>query len=179
MKDWNIIISVFQDGFKQAARALKLFGAVDRSPYHNVLVMAAENPLAVLENIECEADNRPFLYDAISRVAPAARCFEFHSAEEFIERARSILTEWLSNLRGCSFHVRFHRRGFKHGLRTPDVERLLDADVLEALRQAGTPGSISFSDPDFVIVIDTIDDRAGMSIWSRDQLARHRLLRPD
>ena len=179
MKDWNIIISVFQDGFKQAVRALKLFGTVDRSPYHNVLVMAVENPLALLESIEREVDSRPFLYDAISRVAPAARCFEFHSAEEFVESARSILTEWLSRLRGHSFHVRVHRRGFKHDLRTPDVERLLDGDVLEALRQAGAPGSISFLDPDFVVAIDTIDDRAGMSLWSRDELARHRLVRPD
>jgi tRNA(Ser,Leu) C12 N-acetylase TAN1 len=38
---------------------------------------------------------------------------------------------------------------------------------------------VSFSDPDAVIVIDTIDDRAGISLWTRDELARHRLLRPD
>jgi hypothetical protein len=41
------------------------------------------------------------------------------------------------------------------------------------------PGSISFTDPAFVIVIDTIDDRAGLALWSREDLSRHRLLRPD
>jgi len=30
-----------------------------------------------------------------------------------------------------------------------------------------------------VIAIDTIDDRAGISLWAREDLARHRLLRPD
>jgi hypothetical protein len=127
-----------------------VFGAVDRSRYHNVLVIALENALA-LESMERDADNRPFLYDVISRDAPAAQGFEFHSTEEFIERASSIIRN------GCRACVAIHsmcglnRRGFKHGLRAPDVERLLDPDVLEALRQAGTPGSIPFSNPDLVI----------------------------
>jgi tRNA(Ser,Leu) C12 N-acetylase TAN1 len=60
--------------------------------------------------------------------------------------------EWLPRLAGRSFHVRFHRRGSRHALRSPDVA---------------------------VIVIDTIDDRAGVSLWTREDLARHRLLRPD
>jgi len=179
MKDWNVIITVFQDGFKRAVRALGAFGTVDRSPYHNVLVMAVDNPAALLEAIEREAVGRPFLYDAISRVAPVARCFEFQSADEFVERAKSILMEWVPRLAERSFHVRLHRRGFRHDLRTPDAERLLDDAVLEALRQAGAPGSISFSDPDVVIAIDTIDDRAGVALWSREELAHHRLVRPD
>jgi hypothetical protein len=41
------------------------------------------------------------------------------------------------------------------------------------------PGRIAFTDPDAVVAIDTIDDRAGVSLWTRDDLARHRLLRPD
>lgn len=179
MKDWNVVISVYQGGFRRAVRALRVLGSIDRSPYHNVLVMAVENPLAVLEAIERETDRIPALYDAISRVAPALRSFAFHSAEEFKERAKSVALEWLPRLAGRSFHIRLNRRGFKYDLHTPDTERLLDDALLDALRQAGTPGSISFSDPDMVIAIDTIDDRAGMSLWSREELIRHKLVRPD
>jgi len=71
--------------------------------YHNVLIMEVEDPLALLEAIERETDNNPALYDAISRVAPAMRCFEFHSAEEFEARARSIVLEWLPRLHERSF----------------------------------------------------------------------------
>ncbi len=179
MKDWNVVISVFQDGFKRAVRALEAFGTVDRSPYHNVLVMAVEDPVALLAAIEHEADSKPFLYDSISRVAPAIRCFEFHSADELVVTATSILMEWLPRLSGHSFHVRLRRRGFRHDLHSPDAEPRLDDAVLDVLRQAGAQGSISFSDPDMVVAIDTIDDRAGMALWSREDLARHRLLRPD
>jgi hypothetical protein len=55
----------------------------------------------------------------------------------------------------------------------------LDDALLDALKVAGTPGSISFSNPDAVIVIDTVDERAGVAFWDRHDLARYRLLRPD
>ncbi len=179
MKDWNAVVSIYQDGFRRALRALRQFGPVERSPYHNVLVMTVEDPMALLDAVERRTEESPALYDAISRIAPAVRSFEFHSFEEFQDKAKDVLTGWLPQLAGRSFHVRFHRRGPRHDLRTPDVERLLDDALLDALRQAGTPGTISFTDPDAVIAIDTIDDRAGVALWTREDLARHRLLRPD
>jgi tRNA(Ser,Leu) C12 N-acetylase TAN1 len=179
MKSWNVIVSIYQDGFKRALHALRALGSVERSPYHNVLVMTVEDPIALLDAIEKLTKEKPALYDAISRVAPAMRSFEFQSAEEFLETTKSIILEWLPQLAGQSFHVRFHRRGSTHDLRTPDVERFIDDALLEALRGAGTPGAVSFSDPDAVIAIDTIDDRAGVGLWRRVDLTRHRLLRPD
>ena len=178
VKDWNAVVSIYQNGFRRALRALEAFGRVERSPYHNVLVMTVEDPIALLEAVERGTEESPALYDAIARVAPAICSFEF-SADEFKKKAKSIVLEWLPRLAGRSFHVRFHRRGPRHELRTPEVERFLDDALLEALQQAGTPGRLSFSDPDAVIAIDTIDDRAGISLWAREDLARHRLLRPD
>jgi tRNA(Ser,Leu) C12 N-acetylase TAN1 len=179
MKDWNTVVSIYQDGFRLALRSLREFGCVEPSPYHNVLVMKVEDPVALLEAIEQRTEKSTALYDAISRVAPAQRSFDFHSAQDLEEQAKSILLEWLPRLARRSFHVRFHRRGPRHDLKTPDVERVLDDAVLDASRQAGTPGTLSFTDPDAVIAIDTIDDRAGMALWTREDLARHRLLRPD
>lgn len=179
MKEWNIIISVFQDGFRQALRALRKFGEVERGHFHNVLAMAVDDPMALLSAIEEQIKHEPALFDAIARVAPAMQTFEFHSAEEFKEKAKAATHEWLPRLAGRSFHVRLHRRGFKHQLETPDAEKYLGEVALAALAQRGTPGSISLSKPDFVIVIDTLDHRAGAAIFSREELAGHPLLRPD
>jgi hypothetical protein len=55
----------------------------------------------------------------------------------------------------------------------------LDEALLDAMAAVGKPGKLSFTDPDVVIAIDTVDERAGMSLWTRDDLARHRLLRPN
>ncbi len=158
---------------------MKEFGAVERSPYHNVLVMKVEDPTALLEAIERKTEENSALYDAISRVAPVMRTIEFHSVEEFRDRLKSILLEWLPRLTGSSLHVRVHRRGDRQDLRTPDAERLFDDLLLEATAAAGAPCKISFTDPDAVIAIDTVDDRAGVALWTREDLDRHRLLRPD
>ncbi len=179
MKDWNVVISVYQDGFRRALRALKEFGPTERSPYHNVLVMKVDDPTTTLAAIERKTEQSTALYDAISRVAPAAHTLEFHSEEEFAERLKPILLEWLPRVAGLSLHVRLHRRGDRHHLRTPDAERLFDNLILEAAAAAGAPCKISFTDPDAVIAIDTVDDRAGLGLWTRDDLAHHRLLRPD
>ena len=179
MKDWNVVVSVFQDGFRRALRALQEFGQAERSPYHNVLVMKVENPIALLEALEKKTEENPALYDAISRVAPAMRDFDFLSEAEFVEKANSIIGEWLPRLAGRSFHVRLHRRGEKHELRTQDAERLFNDAILDATTRAGTPGTISFTDPDAVIAIDTIDNRAGLAMWTREELARYHVLRPD
>ena len=177
--EWNVVVSIYQEGFQRVVRALRDLGAVERTKYYNVLVVAAEDPLVLLEQIERRIRADPALYDAISRVAPAVHCFNFFSAEEFEEKARAAVLEWLPQLGGRSFHVRLHRRGFKHDLSSTDAEQLLGDALLDALKQQGTPGSISFSDPDAVIAIDTVDDRAGLALWTREDLSRYKMLRPD
>lgn len=179
MRDWNVVVSIYQDGFRRAIHALEELGEVERSPYHNVLVTKVEDAISFLEAVERKTEESTALYDAISRVAPAACNFDFQSGEEFREKASSVLREWSQQLAGRSFHVRLRRRGARLGLRTPDTEKFLDDAALAATSEIGMPGRISFTDPDVVIAIDTIDDRAGVALWSREDLARHRLLRPD
>lgn len=179
MKDWNVVVSIFQDGYRRALRALQKLGVAERSLYHNVLVMKVDDPVVLLDAIEKRTEEDPALYDAISRVAPAMRNFDFLSEAEFVEKAQSVIREWLPRLAGRSLHVRLRRRGTKHDLRTQDAERLFNDAIVDATTRAGTPSKISFTDPDVVIEIDTVDNRAGLGLWTRDELARYHVLRPD
>jgi len=177
--EWNVVVSIYQQGFGRALRALQKFGQVERSPYYNLLLMKLDDPVALLEPVERLTQENPALYDAISRIAPAMCCFQFRSAGEFREQAEAILLEWAPRLAGRSFHVRLRCRGAKPELSAHETERILDDIVVRATAPSGQPARISFADPDAVIAIDTVDDRAGASLWTRDDLARHRLLRPD
>ncbi len=179
MKDWNTIVTIYQQGFRRAVRALQKIGPTQRTPYYNVLAMKASEPTTALEAIERLTEEQPALYDAIARVAPAGVTFEFQSPEEFRDRVKSVLLGLAPELVGRSFHVRLHHRGSRLNLRTPDAERLFDDFIVAETGKSGAPARIGFTDPDAVIVIDTIDDRAGIAVWSREDLARHRLLRPD
>jgi hypothetical protein len=179
VKDWNVIVTIYQQGFRRALHALQDIGPTERSSYHNVLVMKVDSPMAILEAIERLTDERPALYDAIARVAPAMHTLQFRSTEAFKDGATSILLAWVPNLTGRTFHVRLHRRGPKLELRTQDAERFFNNTIVDATTKVGMPARISFADPDAELVIDTIDDRAGIAMWTREDLARHRLLRPD
>ena len=48
-------------------------------------------------------------------------------------------------------------------------ERFLDDVLLTVL---GGGGRMLFTDPSMVIEIETIDGRAGMSLWTRDEIQR-------
>jgi tRNA(Ser,Leu) C12 N-acetylase TAN1 len=69
-----------------------------------------------------------------------------------------------------------HRRGFKGRLSSLEEERLLDGFLLEELDGMQSTGSIDFADPDMIIAIETIGQRAGLSLWTRAELARYPLL---
>ena len=60
-----------------------------------------------------------------------------------------------------------------------EEEQLMDKVLLEALETAGTPGSITFDDPDAIVAIETLGHRAGVSLWTRDDLRRYPFLRLD
>ena len=87
MKEWNVVISVYQQGYRRALRALRELGQVERSTYHNVLVMTVDDPLALLDALERRTQDDPALYDAISRIAPGQRCFDFKSGLESLGSA--------------------------------------------------------------------------------------------
>jgi hypothetical protein len=69
-----------------------------------------------------------------------------------------------------------HRRGFKGVLSTPKEERFLDDVLLDALEAAGKPGRIGFEEPDAIVQIETVDGRAGLSLWSAAELRRYPFL---
>ena len=179
VKDWNTIVTIYQQGFKRAMRALQKIGPTERTPYYNVLAMKVDEPIVALETIERWTEEQPALYDTIARVAPAESTFEFQSPDEFDDRVKSLLLEWLPKLARRSFHVRLHHRGSWFGLHTPDAERLFDDFIVAETGKSGAPARIGFTAPDAVIVIDTIDNRAGVAMWTREDIERHRLLRPD
>lgn len=179
MVDWNVVVTTPKDGFTLACKLLEEFGRVRRTHFYNVIVVKVADTEKLLEGLADLAARNPMFKGAISRVAPAQCAFNFASVEEFEARSREIALAWVDDLAGKTFHVRMHRRGFAERLSSQDEERFLDRALLEALEAAGNPGAIAFDDPDAVIAIDTVDNRAGLSLWTREDLARYPFLFPD
>lgn len=180
MHDWNVVATVNEGGFNRALRMLKRFGAVERTDFFNILVMrTAEEPRGLLGELLEESGRDPQGVSCLARVMPVVQTFTFQTPAEFDEKARLAVCAWIPTLAGKGFHLRMHRRGFKGKLSSMDEEKFLDTYLLEALETAGTPGHITFGDPDAVIALETIGPRAGLSCWGREELARFPLLHLD
>ncbi len=179
MHNWNVVVSVHDRQFTRACRILAQFGRVERTEYYNVLVMKVADRPAFLEALADLIATVPEVLGVISRAAPAAETFTFQDAEEFEAKAREIALAWLPRLAGKSFHVRLHRRGFRGRLSSQEEERLLDQTLLDALERTGAPGRISFDDPDAILDMETVSNRAGLSLWTREELSRYPFLKLD
>jgi tRNA(Ser,Leu) C12 N-acetylase TAN1 len=176
MQDWNVVISVREGGYSAARDLLRDFAVVGRTHYFNVLVAKVADPLALLQMLSELSTTVPDIPNFLARVVPLGVTFNFESAEQFETQARDAVLQWASQLAGKSFHVRVHRRGFKAELPSPKEEFMLAEVLLEATQKAGSPATISFDDPDAIIAVETVDNRAGLSLWSREDLRRYPLL---
>lgn len=176
MHDWNVVITVNEGGFNPARKLLEHYGNVDRTDYFNILLMHQEEPRQLLESLRRETARDPESLAPLARVMPVFETFSFQSAGDFEGKARRAVNRWLPELGGRSFHLRMHRRGFKGKLSSLDEERFLDTYLLEALEMAGNEGEISFDDPDVIIALETVGPRAGLSLWTREDLDRYPLL---
>jgi tRNA(Ser,Leu) C12 N-acetylase TAN1 len=179
MHDWNVVITVHEDGYNSARNILERHGKVDRTDFFNILLMQTADYWQLLDALQEEANQDPAVVSALARVMPVVLTFEFQSPHEFEDKARQAVSAWLPALGGKSFHLRMHRRGFKGKLSSMDEERFLDTYLLEALEMAGTPGRITFEDPDAIIALETVGQRAGLSLWNREELERYPLLHLD
>ncbi len=177
--NWNVVVTVYERHYQLACQLLGTFGEVAETDYFNVLAMQVEDPLGALGDIEAAADKDPALHECLSRVMPVTTSFDFQTPREFEDRAREAAAVWLPDLAGKCFHVRMHRRGFKGRLSSQKEELFLDHFLIERLQAQGEDADIGFENADFILAVETLGQRAGMSLWSREQIACHPLLKLD
>jgi tRNA(Ser,Leu) C12 N-acetylase TAN1 len=173
MEDWNVVATSRIGRFDDARKLLGKLGPVHRTGFYNVLVMRCDDVDRFLSDLlgllAAEAG-------AVAHVRPARTTFGFRTPEEFEELSRRVALAWAPRVIGQRFHVRMHRRGFRGRLLSQHEEHVLDDELLDALARSGETGSLSFSDPDAILAIDTVGDRAGLALWTREELHRYPFL---
>lgn len=179
MKDWNVVVTVPEHVYNKSRAFLRQLGDVDATGFYNVLTMDVPDIEWFLNKLADRIEARPAAAELISHLAPAQQSFDFHSPEEFEGQVARTAKAWLADLAGRSFHVRMHRRGFKGRLDSRHEEQLLGGYLMDELQARGTPATIEFEDPDAVIAVDTVHHRAGMSLWTREDLQRFPFLDPE
>lgn len=179
MRDWNVVITTAPDGFDEAGVLLAPLGIVDRTGFYNVLVMKVSDVATFLDDLDRLIEEEPRTGEVLSRVLPAGHTFDFDDPESFREQATEIARQLAPQVAGRSFHVRMHRRGHQGELSTQDEEERIAGAVFEALEQEGGTAEVTFDDPGAILDVETVGERAGIALWTREELDRHPLLQVD
>jgi tRNA(Ser,Leu) C12 N-acetylase TAN1 len=179
MTDPNVVVTTQPDEYRRACQLLERFGTVEPTDFFNVLLLTVADIDRFIVDFCERAASDPRLLQAVSRVMPLQSVFSYDGVEDFEGKARQTALAYADRLEGKAFHVRMHRRGLRHEISSQAEEKTLDALLMGELERRGTPGRITFDDPDAIVVIETVGNCAGMSLWSRDELRRLTFLKTD
>jgi tRNA(Ser,Leu) C12 N-acetylase TAN1 len=176
---WNVIATAKPAHEAELRATLAKFGEVQASPFANVVLLQVDDVDGFADALVRVIADDPSAARAVARMLPAQHTFHFDSLADLEMITRRVVDDWADDLDGVSFHVRCHRRGRVNDIDTAEEEDFLGDAILRLLDDRGTPGRVSFEDPDVVIDIETLNDEAAMSMWTRDDMNCYRFLRID
>jgi tRNA(Ser,Leu) C12 N-acetylase TAN1 len=179
LRDWNVIVSAREGCFSIVRRLLREYGVVGSTGFSNVLAMKVEDLKQFLQALTERASEQPEILGVLGHVLPVRSTFTFQSPEEFAGKSRDAILAVAPDLAAKTFHVRMHRHGFKGRISTAEQERSLGETLLDALEKAGTPGRVTFANPDVIVALVTLGNRAGLSVWTREDRQRYPILHLD
>lgn len=179
MKEWNVVVTVAENCFKDALSLLANYGHVERTPFHNVLTVKVADREAFLETFLQDMQADPVYSKVFCRVIPCSQSFYFQTIEAFEEKAKQCIQSFLPQLAHHSFHVRMHRRGFHGTIKSQDEACMLGDYLDEQLRAQNAEGKVTFDDPDMILDIEIVAQQAGLSLWPREQRQRYPFLKLD
>lgn len=180
MWTFNVVVTLASHGrFRQLLQELAPHGEFRRTEFLGVVIGRVENPAVFLEVVREKRQQQLSAFQDLGRAVPLDRVFVFH-LEEFTEKAKAAVLPYADELAGKRYYVRLERRGLKGQIVSPEVERELDAFIEQALATGGRePARIDFEHPDAVVVVETIGDRCGVGLLTRELLDRYDFVRVD
>ena len=176
---WNVVVTVYDDGFARTRRVLQRFGDVVDTPFYNVLLVRVDDVPDFLTAVGGLLATDPTLAHDVARILPLTYRFAVRDVADLEHEFAITATEWLDRLAGRSFHVRLHARGWGKEVSRLAEERVLDELLLGALVARGEPGRIAFDKPDAVIDVEVVGQWAGLALWTSEDLERYPFLRVD
>jgi tRNA(Ser,Leu) C12 N-acetylase TAN1 len=113
----------------------------------------------------------------LSQIVPIEKSFDFDLAD-FKDRLKEALLPSARELENNSkFCVRVKRRGHKGELSSQDIEKEMAAFIIDALEKDGKQAQVRFEDPDKLIIVETIGNRAGVGLIPREMRERYPFIR--
>jgi tRNA(Ser,Leu) C12 N-acetylase TAN1 len=177
MWEFNIVVTMASEGrFRHLMEELEPHGEFRRTEFLGVILGRIEDSGTFLETVREKRSPQLIAFQDLARVIPLETVFTFH-ADDFVERVCEAIRPCIETLADKRFYVRLERRGFKGRIVSPEAERTIDAFIEEKLAKEGKSAQIDFEQPDAVVVVETIGDRCGVGLLTRELMERYDFVR--
>ena len=172
MAEWNILATSLEGRRDALLLSLRRLGRFRPGGYRNVVIGLVDDLPDFLVRVREALAADGLLPTALAKVMPIEVTTQIE-AETAVATLAAAAEPFLDRLAGGSFFVRLERRGLKGRLHSPSVEREIGDHVWRALEARGHVPRVDFADPDAVLVVETIGDRAGLTVVSRALRQEH------
>jgi tRNA(Ser,Leu) C12 N-acetylase TAN1 len=175
--EWNVLATAFMRKERSLLRFLREFGEFKGSGFRDVIIGAVEDLDAFLETIESLRREHPERVRHLSQIVPLEKTFQF-DVSDYREKLKEALAPYVEELENeCRFYIRVKRRGHKGELSSHEIEQEMSAFIIDAVEKAGKKAQIKFEDPDKLIIVETIGNRAGVGLITRVMRERYPFIR--
>jgi tRNA(Ser,Leu) C12 N-acetylase TAN1 len=164
--DWNVLATSVEGARPVLLAGLRRRGAFRGGGYRNVAIGRVGDVPGFLAALRDDVARDPVLAGALARVLPIARTFRL-AADDPLGSLEAAVEALHPEVAGQSFFVRLERRGLHGTLHSSEVERALGTLLWQKLEADGHAPRVTFTDPDVVIAIETLGDRAGIALIGR------------
>ena len=166
MDDWNVLATSVEGARPVLLAGLRRRGAFRGGGYRNVAIGRVGDVPGFLAALRDDVARDPVLAGALARALPIARTFRL-DADDPLASLEAAVEALHTEVAGRSFFVRLERRGLHGTLHSSEVERALGTLLWQKLEAEGHAPRVTFADPDVVIAIETLGDRAGIALIGR------------
>lgn len=170
---WNLLATSLEGHREALLYALRPLARFRRGGFPNVMVATVEDPTAFLDALREAYERSQLVRGALGKVIPITKTFRLASPETFIDEVAAALELMSERLSSRTFFVRVFRRGHRNAIDSTRAEGEVGARLITSLESRGAHAKVSFADPDFVVVIETLRDEIGIALLDRELRATY------
>jgi tRNA(Ser,Leu) C12 N-acetylase TAN1 len=176
MMEWNILATSFKGRERYLIRFLNNYGNFRGSGFRDVIRGRVEDVNAFLETLKTLQKEDPKKLRSLSQVVPLEKTFLFELTD-LSNKLKEAISSYVELLENRRFYVRARRRGHKGEVSSQELEKEMDAYIMESLDKLGRQANVNIEESEMIIVVETIGNWAGVGLITREMKEKYNFIR--
>jgi len=173
---WNVLATAKEREQRHLAKLLKRFGDFHWTRFLGVLIGRVADHEAFFAQLKRHEEDEPGFLRPLARLVPVEQTFAF-TAETFAVHLQEVIAGFADRIAAGSFYVRIERRGLAGAVHSQHVEQEMDRALIEMLKARSAAPSVNFTDPDYIVAVETIGEECGVGLLPRALRTRYPFVR--